>query len=117
MATSNETNPDKGPSTAAFLLDTSAFKSLSKDELAQVACRGFQLTVPPYCFWELLCHLDEGDDFARAKGYLMKFRGVEIVDKPLDRVVAKDEPLCVQPNRTNRTRELGACDVVVQCCR
>jgi len=24
---------------------------------------------------------------------------------------------CFQPNQTNRTQELGACDVVVQCCR
>lgn len=74
------------------LLDTSAFRSLSKDELAQALSRRLKLTAAPYCFWELLCHLDEGEDFARAKGHLMKFRGVEIVDKPLDRVVAQSEP-------------------------
>jgi hypothetical protein len=32
--------------------------------------------------------LDEGEDFARAKGNLMKFRGIEIVDKSLDCSIA-----------------------------
>jgi predicted metal-binding protein len=76
------------------LLDTSAFRSLSKEELAQALSRGLKLSASPYCFWELLCHLDEGEDFARAKGRLMKFRGVKIVDKPLDRVAAQSESSC-----------------------
>ena len=71
------------------LLDTSAFKSLSGVSLATAREAGWQLTTSPWCFFELLCHLDEEDDFAKAKGNLMKLREVEIVDKPLDRAVAE----------------------------
>ena len=78
------------------LLDTSAFKALSRDSLSAAEEKGWHLTTSPWCFFELLCHLDEEADFAKAKGNLMKFRGIEIVDKPLDRAVAEcgqsDEP-------------------------
>lgn len=71
------------------LLDTSAFKALSSDELSAAKARGWHLTTSPWCFFELLCHLNEEDDFTQAKGNLMKFRGIEIIDKPLDRAVAE----------------------------
>lgn len=73
------------------LLDTSAFRAISRDSLAAARGEGWHLTTSPWCFFELLCHLDEEDDFSKAKGNLMKFRGVEIVDKPLDRSVAERE--------------------------
>jgi|AntAceMinimDraft_16_1070373.scaffolds.fasta_scaffold23552_2 hypothetical protein len=71
------------------LLDTSAFKGLSRDALSAAQEAGWQLKTSPWCFFELLCHLDEESDFPKAKGNLMKFRGIEIIDKPLDRAVAK----------------------------
>jgi len=74
------------------LLDTSAFKALSRDALLAARENGWHLTTSPWCFFELLCHLDEEPDFAKAKGHLMKFRGIEIVDKPLDRAVAALQP-------------------------
>jgi len=74
--------------TRTALLDTSAFKCLSRESLSAARDRGWHLQTSPWCFWELLCHLDEGDDFVRAKGNLMKFKGIEIVDKPLDRAIA-----------------------------
>ena len=74
------------------LLDTSAFKDLPKGKWVQAARGGFQLTASPYCFWELLCHLDEEPDFKKAKGRLIKFHGVKIVDKPFDRALVKNKP-------------------------
>jgi len=76
---------------ARALLDTSAFKALSRDQLASAQLKGWHLLTSPYCFWELLSHLDEQQPFAKAKGNLMKYRGVEIVDKPLDRLVARSK--------------------------
>lgn len=73
------------------LLDTSAFKALSRDSLLAAMENGWHLTTSPWCFFELLCHLDEEPDFAKARGHLMKFRGLEIVDKPLDRAVATSQ--------------------------
>ena len=92
MVGSNKTNSAKAQGGAMVLLDTSAFIALSRADLANARHRGWYLTASPWCFLEQLCHLDEGDSFARAKGYLMKFRGVEVVDKPLDRAVAAGEP-------------------------
>jgi len=74
--------------TRTALLDTSAFKGLSRDALSAARDAGWQLKTSPWCFFELLCHLDEEPDFAKAKGNLMKFRGIEVIDKPLDRAVA-----------------------------
>jgi len=70
-------------------LDTSAFKSLGRDALTAAQEAGWQLKTSPWCFFELLCHLDEESDFPKAKGNLMKFRGIEIIDKPLDHAVAE----------------------------
>jgi hypothetical protein len=38
--------------------------------------------VSPFCFWELMSHLDEPDMFLRVKGNLMKFRHVKVLDDP-----------------------------------
>jgi hypothetical protein len=92
LAGSSETSADKALVRAAALLDTSAFIAVSKEKLTEARHRGWHLTTSPWCFLELLCHLDEDSNFARAKGKLVKFHGVEIVDKPLDRVVAQSEP-------------------------
>lgn len=94
MASISETNAGKARAGVTLLLDTSAFVGISKEGLAEARHKGWHLTTSPYCFWELLCHLDKERNFARAKGNLMKFRGVEIVDKPLDRVVAQSGSSC-----------------------
>jgi len=91
MDGTNATTADKAQVGSTALLDTSAFKALSKDHLAEARWNGWHLTTSPYCFWELLCHLDEQANFAKGKGNLMKYRGVEIIDKPLDRVVVGSE--------------------------
>ena len=74
--------------TRIALLDTSAFICLGQGTLSAAREAGWKLKTSPWCFFELLCHLDEESNYARAKGNLMKFRGVEIIDKPLDRAIA-----------------------------
>ena len=74
--------------TRIALLDTSAFICLGQGTLSAAREAGWKLKTSPWCFFELLCHLDEESNFARAKGNLMKFREVEIIDKPLDRAAA-----------------------------
>lgn len=65
-----------------FLLDTSAFRSLSNETLAQLRLQGFRLYVSPYVFWELLCHLDKNKKFTREKGQITKLRFINILDDP-----------------------------------
>ncbi len=96
MMSSKASIPASLQGEARVLLDTSAFRGISKESLAEARHKGWHLTTSPWCFFELLCHLDEEPNFARAKGNLMKFRNVEIVDKPLDRaasaLVHSEEP-------------------------
>lgn len=40
------------------------------------------MLVSPFCFWELMSHLDEPHQFHRVKGNLMKFRHVQVLDDP-----------------------------------
>lgn len=63
-----------------YLLDTSAFRSLSHQELRALSRQGETFYASPYCFWEILSHLDEG--FDRYKSELMKFRYVYVLDDP-----------------------------------
>jgi hypothetical protein len=63
-----------------ILLDTSAFISLSSDELEQYNLRKLKIMISPYTFWELLCHLDE--DWFRNKGQICKCSNVKILDDP-----------------------------------
>ena len=65
----------------SFLLDTSAFRSLSKEALELVS-NYHALYTSPFCFWELLTHLDEYKDFERAKGQFMKFTHIQVLDDP-----------------------------------
>lgn len=54
----------------SYILDTSAFRAISAATLAaasQEAC----LLVSPFCFWELLTHLEDEGQFDRVKGNLM----------------------------------------------
>jgi hypothetical protein len=41
-----------------------------------------RLLVSPFCFWELLTHLEDEGQFGRVKGNLMKFRHVSVLDDP-----------------------------------
>jgi hypothetical protein len=70
------------------LLDTNVLIAISGDDLATAKERGWHLATSPWTFFERLRHLD-GKDFAEAKANFMKLRHVEIVDKPLDRLVAE----------------------------
>ncbi len=65
----------------SFLFDTSAFIALSADHL-EVASQSADLRASPFCFWELLTHLEEAGRFQRLKGNLKKFRYVTILDDP-----------------------------------
>ena len=63
-----------------ILLDTSAFKSLSSDELKQCNLEKLKIMISPYTFWELLCHSDE--DWIQYKGNIYKCSRVQILDDP-----------------------------------
>ena len=65
----------------SFLLDTSAFRAVPADRL-ETASRSARLYVSPFCFWELLTHLEDDGQFGRVKGNLMKFRHVSVLDDP-----------------------------------
>lgn len=57
-------------------MDTSAFRALPSSVLQK-----HTFYTSPYCFWELLTHLDEGQ-FNRHKGQLMKFEYVYLLNDP-----------------------------------
>jgi hypothetical protein len=65
-----------------FLLDTSALYSLSGNEMKSLCDKGISLYGSPYSCWELLCHLDEPNNFLRMKAILLKFQYLEILDSP-----------------------------------
>lgn len=64
-----------------YLLDTSAFRALPAARLAVVS-QSMRLLVSPFCFWELLTHLEDEGQFGRVKGNLMKFQHVSVLDDP-----------------------------------
>lgn len=66
-----------------LLLDTSAFRALSKNILSQLQDDNHNIFVSPYSFWELLCHLDAKDKFEYYKTNLLKLDYVQILDDPL----------------------------------
>ena len=70
------------------LLDTNALIAISGENLAAAWERGWHLTTSPWSFFERLGHLGE-KPFAEVKETLLRLQSVEIVDKPLDRLVAK----------------------------
>lgn len=59
-----------------YLLDTSALRGLGAAILQK-----HTFYTSPYCFWELLTHLDEGE-FAYRKNQLMKVRFTRVLDDP-----------------------------------
>ena len=63
------------------LLDTSSFRSIPAAQLA-AAGSSVHLSASPFCFWELLTHLEDEGQFERIKGNLMKFRHVRVLDDP-----------------------------------
>lgn len=65
----------------SYILDTSAFRAISGSTLA-TASQNTRLFVSPFCFWELLTHLEDEGQFDRVKGNLMKFRHVSVLDDP-----------------------------------
>src|ERR1035441_3364948 len=65
----------------SFLLDTSALIALPTSRLEE-ASQSASLYVSPFCFWELLTHLEDDEKFRRVKGTLMKLRHVEVLDDP-----------------------------------
>ena len=86
---------------AVYFLDTSAFRAIPATKLAAFAPRE-RLWVSPFCFWELLKHLDNDEGFARVKGRLMKFRYVSVLDHDpwasgALRVVSSDDPVHKRP--------------------
>ena len=52
------------PIMSTYLLDTSAFRALSAARL-RAASRIARLVVSPFCFWDLLTHLEDDREFAR----------------------------------------------------
>ena len=66
----------------SYLLDTSAFRAVPAARLGAVS-QETRLLVSPFCFWELLTHLEDEGQFDRVKGNLMKFRHVSVLDDPL----------------------------------
>lgn len=64
-----------------YLLDTSAFRAIATDTLVRLA-KERPLLVSPFCFWEIVSHLDDAEQFRRVKGNLMKFRHVDVLDDP-----------------------------------
>jgi hypothetical protein len=64
-----------------YPLDTSALQAIPGRTLVQCREAGIDARVSPVSFWELLCHLDEGD-YARKRGNLRKCHLVPILDEP-----------------------------------
>ena len=66
------------------LLDTSTFKSLSKDKLEKYNSENFKIMISSYTFFELLYHLDDHleEDWKKSKGNICKCSSVEILDDP-----------------------------------
>jgi hypothetical protein len=73
-----------------YLLDTSAFRALPSRILQE-----HTFYASPYCFWELLTHLDERS-FDRHKGQLMKFKYAHILNDPRAEI---EVPLLIDDNQ------------------
>jgi len=71
------------------ILDTSTFRSLSKDKLEKYNSGNFKIMISCYTFFELLCHLDENKDWEKSKGNVCKCSSVGILDDPFAIVEAE----------------------------
>jgi hypothetical protein len=61
--------------------------------------KGVVLFASPYSCWEILCHLDEPNNFSRIRTILLKFQYVTILDSPS----AEIENAIVGPNNDRIT--------------
>ncbi len=95
-----------------FLIDTSAFYSLSHDDMKSLIDKGFFLFASPYSCWELLCHLDEPNNFTRMKAILLKFQYVTILDSPSAK--AEKALFKSQDDRISETEFVQACLAALQ---
>lgn len=69
------------PVQRSYIFDTSAFRAIPEDSL-EAASHNVHLVVSPFCFWELLTHLEDNGQFDRVKGNLMKLRHMSVLDDP-----------------------------------
>jgi hypothetical protein len=81
------------PVQRSYIFDTSAFRAIPAATL-EAASHKAHLVVSPFCFWELLTHLEDDGQFDRVKGNLMKFRHMSVLDDPW----ASDESNVVLPD-------------------
>ncbi len=65
----------------SYLLDTSAFQAVPGNRLREASLHS-RLLVSPFCFWELLTHLDDEGRFELSKGNLMKLKYVSVLNDP-----------------------------------
>jgi hypothetical protein len=63
-----------------YLLDTSIFRGLSAAKFYSIP-KSITLVASPYCFWELLPHLDEPEEFIGFKRRMMRFKKVWVLDR------------------------------------
>ena len=75
--------------TRTALLDTNALIGISANNLATASDRGWHLTTSPWSFFERLRHLADKKQFSAVKETLLRFQHLEVVDKPLDRLVSE----------------------------
>ncbi|MFP4028472.1 MAG: hypothetical protein ACLFWL_11835 [Candidatus Brocadiia bacterium] len=68
---------------SSFLLDTSAFRAISRKNLVNWSER-CRISISPVTFYELIRHLDEGGEchFRRYRGQVLKCRQVKILEDP-----------------------------------
>ena len=64
-----------------ILLDTSALRAISSERLIAMKEK-VMLSISPITFYELLCHLDEGVNYDRQKGNIVKCRFANILHDP-----------------------------------
>lgn len=64
-----------------ILLDASALIAISYEKLIEIA-KIKSFSISPITFYELLCHLDEGADYGRQKGNILKCRIARILHDP-----------------------------------
>lgn len=95
-----------------YLLDTQALRSLPFATIRAAVARGMRLSVSPISLWELLTHLDTTNakgGFDLRKGWLLKARGLRILDDPFaDHAVRVAAPTVAHESRFDDAAILGA---------
>jgi hypothetical protein len=75
------------------------------------------MLVSPFCFWELLTHLEEPDKFTYYKSHLMKLRYAEVLDDPdtsVERLVVRSTD-DVHQRATDKDIIYAALDALQDC--